>query len=103
MMSKRRLEPDIRRDEILSAGLFCAEKYGWTRFTRIQVAECAKCAESLVSAYFGTMVKFRRDIMREAIRSERLKIIAQGLIAEDRHARKANPDLKRRALENLAL
>ena len=98
---KRRLDPKDRRDEILQAALNVAEKVGCKQLTRIQVAQKARCAESLVSSYFGTMAQFKRTIMRAAIRTERLKIIAYGIVEKDKHALKASADLKQRALSSL--
>lgn len=102
-MTKRRLEPQIRRDEILRAGIKAAEKHGFNNFTREQVSSVAGCAESLISAYFGTMTKFRRTVMRHAVNNENLNVIAQGLVINDKHALKADPDLKKRALGSLGL
>lgn len=98
---KRRLDPKDRRAEILQAALDVAEKVGCKQLTRIQVAQKARCAESLVSSYFGTMIQFKRIVMRAAIKNERLKIIAYGIVEKDKHALKASPDLKQRALSSL--
>ena len=102
-MSSKRMKPGDRREIILRAAITVASDVGYARFTRAQVAGEAQCAESLVSAYFGTMVKFRRCVMRAAVRTEHLNIIAQGLIAKDKHATSASPDLKQRALSALSI
>ncbi len=70
--------------------------------TREAVAREAQCTDGLVSRYFGTMLAFRRTIMRHAIKVDNLPIIAQGLAAGDKCAIKASPDLKARALNTLA-
>lgn len=102
-MSIKRLHPDDRKEQILSAALKVAERPGgWTKLTRDAVAKEANCAEGLPSKYFGTMVDFRRAVMRAAIRAERLGVIAQGLAAGDKCAKKADPDLRARALQSLA-
>jgi DNA-binding transcriptional regulator YbjK len=98
---KRRLDPTIRRNEILQAALSVAERVGCKQLTRIQVAQKARCAESLISSYFGTMTQFRRTIMRAAVKTKNLKIIAYGLVEKDNHALKASPDLKKRALSSI--
>lgn len=97
-----RLKPTDRKKQILDAALDLAERRGYSTITRDSIATAAGCAPGLVSAYFGTMINFRRDIMRAAIREERLPIIAQGLAAKDPHARKAPDPLKQAALETLA-
>ena len=75
---------------------------GWAKLTRDAVAKEAGCAEGLPSKYFGTMISFRRSIMRAAIGTENLAVIAQGLAAGDKCAQKADEGLKRKALETLA-
>ena len=102
-MTKKRLQPDDRKQQILDAAIKVAGRPGgWGKLTRDAVAREVQCAEGLVSKYFGTMVSFRRSIMRAAIVAENLHIIAQGLAAGDASAKKADPDLKTRALQTLA-
>ena len=102
-MTKKRLQPDDRKEQILNAAIkVAARPGGWGKLTRDAVAREAQCAEGLVSKYFGTMVAFRRSIMRAAIVAENLAVVAQGLAAGDASAKKADPDLKARALQTLA-
>lgn len=97
-----RLKPDDRKLQILKAALVVtSEPGGWAGLTRKAVADQAGCAEALVSKYFGTMTDFRRTIMRAAIHHKILAIVAQGLAAGDTHAKKADNDLKTKALETL--
>lgn len=99
----KRLHPDDRNEQILTAALKVAGRPGgWAKLTRDAVAKEAGCAEGLPSKYFGTMVAFRRAIMRAAIREWNLSVIAQGLAAGDEVALKAEEDLKRKALNTLA-
>ena len=102
-MTKKRLQPDDRKQQILTAAIKVAGRPGgWSKLTRDAVAREAGCAEGLPSKYFGTMISFRRSIMREAIRLAALPVIAQGLAAGDKCAQKADESLKRKALETLA-
>ena len=102
-MTKKRMQPDDRKQQILTAAIrVAAQPGGWAKLTRDAVAKEADCAEGLPSKYFGTMISFRRAIMREAIRSAALPVIAQGLAAGDKCAQKADEGLKRKALETLA-
>ena len=102
-MTKKRLQPDDRKQQILTAAIrVAARPGGWAKLTRDAVAREAGCAEGLPSKYFGTMISFRRSIMREAIRLAALPVIAQGLAAGDKCAQKADESLKRKALETLA-
>lgn len=100
---RTRNEPEVRKAEILAAALRVAERRGgWRDLTRGRVALEARCSDGLVSRYFGTMVNFRRAIMREAIRVNNAAIVAQGIGADDRTARKAPQELKAQALALLA-
>ena len=102
MKKNRRLLPKDRREEILTAALNVAENVGYRQITREQVAINAGCAESLISSYFGTMEKFRRTIMRAAVKNEHLHIIAQGLVVGDNHAKKADQALRAKAMASMA-
>ena len=102
-MNKKRLLPDDRKQQILNAAIKVAGRPGgWAKLTRDAVAKEAGCAEGLPSKYFGTMITFRRAIMRAAIVAEELGVIAQGLAAGDKCAQKAAPELKAAALNTLA-
>ena len=102
-MTKRRMPPNDRKYEILTAALAVAARPGgWSKLTRDAVAREAQCADGLVSKYFGTMRAMRRTIMRSAVLTENLPIVAQGLAHGDAHAQKADPELKARALNTLA-
>ena len=101
-MSNKRLEPKARKRQILAAALITVgAPGGWSNLTRERVGRQAGCADSLISSYFGTMSTFRRTIMRAAIVDENLSVIAQGLAAGDKYARKAPDDLKQQALASL--
>lgn len=102
-MTKKRLLPDDRKLEILNAAMKVAGRPGgWSKLTREAVAREAQCADGLVSKYFGTMLTFRRTIMRAAIVRADLSVIAQGIAAGNKYAQKADADLKARALATLA-
>ena len=101
-MTKKRLHPDDRKQEILNAAIKVAGRPGgWGKMTRDAVAREAGCAEGLVSKYFGTMIAFRRSIMRAAIQARNLAVVAQGLAAGDTNAQKAPPELKAAAVKTL--
>ena len=101
-MTKKRLHPDDRKQQILNAAIKVAGRPGgWGKLTRDAVAREAGCAEGLVSKYFGTMIAFRRSIMRAAIQARNLAVVAQGLAAGDTNAQKAPPELKAAAVETL--
>jgi len=98
----RRQEPDDRRESILAAAIALSEKVGYMNILREDVAASAGVAPSLVSKYFGSIPKLKRDIMRAAVQQEVLSIVAQGVATCDPHALKASDDLKRRAAAALS-
>jgi len=102
MKPQIKLEARQRVAQILAAALELAPKVGYQKLTRDAVAKRLGVAPSLVPAHMGTMAEFRRQIMREAVRVGSLPVIAQGLVARDRHALKASPELRARALQYLA-
>ena len=101
-MSKK-LPAEDRKRQILSAAVrVAARPGGWASMTRIAVANEAGLSEAMVSIHFGTMLNFRRSVMREAIRLSQLSIVAQGLASGDKCAQKADMALKQKALASLA-
>lgn len=101
IMKQTKMEARERLAQILAAALKMASRDGYTRITREGVARAAHVSEGLVTYHMGTMPELRRAIMREAVRTECLPVIAQGVAARDRHALKASPSLQRKALESL--
>lgn len=97
-----KLDARVRRAQILAAALEISVKTGYGRVTRDQIAKALGVASSLIPYHVGTVSAMRRDIMREAVRVECLPVIAQGIAANDRHALKAPPELRARALQSLA-
>lgn len=88
-------------DEILAVALKLAQQAGYKGVTRERVAAAAGISPALVSVRLGTMIEFRRKLMRFAIRRACLPVIAQGLAARDPHARRAPDELKQLALATL--
>ncbi len=75
------------------------KKNGYHKITRDQIAIASGVSVGLVTFYFGTMTKLRRDIMRVALKQPIPLIIAQGLANRDIHAKKASNGLKRQAIK----
>lgn len=96
-----KLEARQRIAQILAAALELAPKVGYQKLTREAVAQRLGIPPSLIPYHMGTMAEFRRQVMREAVRVECLPVIAQGIAASDRHALKASPELRARALQSL--
>jgi AcrR family transcriptional regulator len=94
---KNRVDPELRKQQILNASVELARHSGYDKITREEIA--AKCGVSvgLVSRYLGTMPKLRRAILRAGVQNEVLEIVAQGLVNGESYAKNAPPDLKRKA------
>ena len=103
MKHDTRLKPAVRRDQILTTALSLAESSHYLQLTRDKIARALGLSGPAVQYHFGTMAKLRSEIMRAAVKREYLPVIAQGLMARDRQAAKADPDLKTRALESVAV
>ena len=89
------------RTHILKACLALSERQGYRNITRDQIATKADVTPSLVSYHLGTMEAMRRCVMREAIRTENLAVLAQGIAIKDRHALKAPAEMQTAAIESL--
>lgn len=78
-MRYKRLNPKVRKKEILAAGVKLAEAGGYATLTRQQVAREAGTSPPLITRYFSTMEGMRAAIMQEAVRLPALRTVAQGL------------------------
>lgn len=96
---KRNNDTAVRKNSILAAALKVAEASHYKYMTRKDVAEEAGVSGTLVQHYFGTMPQLRRDVMRKAVRDGVLIVIAQGLVAGDKHAQAAQEVHKAAALD----
>lgn len=102
-MSHKRLEDRERKQQILAAALtLAANPGGLNALRRNTVAAAAGCSDGLVSMHFGTMSNFRRAVVREAVRTQNLPVIAQALAAGDTAALKAPDNLKAEAIASLS-
>lgn len=90
-----------RRVQILDAAVALAEETDYRELTKRGVAERAGVSPSLVLAHFNTMTQMRRAVLRHAISKGVIKVIGQGLAAQDSHAMKAPEELRRRAVEQM--
>lgn len=101
MNKKRAADPELRKDHILDVALSLAESLGYSKMTVVQVAEAAGITHGTVLRYFGTVAQLRNDVMRKAVKTNNLKVIAQGLCVGDRQAKKADAAVQQEALKCL--
>jgi AcrR family transcriptional regulator len=101
-MKAKRLDPTKRKEDILAVAVKCAESIGVANLRRDDIADHAGVARGLVSRYFNTMPQLRRAVMRYAVHTENLSIIAQGIAMRDPEALKVSPELRDRAIGTLS-
>lgn len=95
----KRTNPAVRTEQLLQAALELAQVRGWAKMTRECIAMAANVSPALVSARLGTMTELRRSVMRAAVKQRVACVVAEGLVAGDRHARAADVELKKAAAE----
>lgn len=100
-MMQKRMKPKDRKAEILTAAVVAAQALGFTRFRLVDVAAQANCSTALVILYWSTMEQIRRAVMREAIRTEALPVLAVGIAIDDPRCRKLPTELAQRAIASL--
>ena len=89
--------------KILNKAIVMAGEVGFTRLTRDGVAKAAGVADGMINKCFGTVEGLRKAVITEAVRTENLAVIAQGLAFGYEEARRAPARLKDRALAYLRL
>lgn len=99
-MSKK-MKPKDRKMQILEAALHVAERDGYLKMQRSDIALKAGVTDSLVTTYFKTMTNVRRLVMRHAVKNLHYNIIAQGIANKDAHALKASDEIKLAAIKSL--
>lgn len=90
----KRLNPKVRKTQVLNAAMTVAVRDTYHAMKRHDVAKAAGCAEGTVNRYFGTMSQLRRAVMRKAVIERCHAVVAQGLMMSDNQAMKASPELR---------
>lgn len=98
---KRRKKPDVRKGEIIEAGLKLAEEIGVMNINRTNVGKRADVAAPTISYHFGTADQMRRAVMRHALKVKNLKVLADVIVAKDAFAEKIPSAVKAEALGHL--
>ena len=98
MSKQKRYKPEIRKALVITAALGLAERGHFLQLTRAAIAQAAGVTGSAIQYHFHTMDQLRGDVMRAAIKQERLAVIAQGLTCGDDRAGRVSPELRARAL-----
>jgi len=95
-----RLEPEVRKEQIIQSALAVTKSIGIQRITRKAIARHAEVAEGLVSHYYNTMIQLRRDVARRAMRDKDPAILAM-LLGDPKLKRKLSPEHKEIAIRHL--
>ncbi len=91
-----------RNRTVLEAAIALATQHGMGAVTRPRVARESGVATGTVSNAYGSMEGLRDAVMAAAVEREILPVIAQGLAERYAAAVSAPPDLKTRALAQIA-
>lgn len=87
-----------RKAAILAAAVEEAKDQGYQWITRDAVAKRAGVGAGSVNVAFGRMVELKRAVLREAVASRIVVIVAQGLADQHPIAKDAPSDLKQEAV-----
>ena len=103
-MTRRRLEPNERRKQILDGFIEIAETEGYRSVTREQGADHLGVSPALVTRYFDdNMVKLRAAALEYAGYFGKYKILAQALLLKDPLAADLPEQIKKLAIESIEL
>lgn len=81
------MKHETRQEHILKAAVLVAERRGYFRITRPQVATEAKVSEGLVQHHFRNQKILQEAVLTEAIRTENLQIVGQAAILRENKER----------------
>lgn len=101
-MKYTRLNPAVRKGEILAAAVRLSEAESYLGLTRKQLAKAAGTSPPLITRYFSNMDKLREAIMVEAVRLPALPVVAQGLANGCPIAKAAPPHVRADALASIS-
>lgn len=96
----KRTDPHDRQQQILTMALRMAVTHGYTNVTREELAHRCAISPALISHYFGTMTTLRRAMIGEAIRTENLVVLLQGIAAKDKRACGISGELRARVMQH---
>lgn len=89
-----KLDPKVRTEQLLDVALSLAATEGFGTLTRDGIARAAGVSGGLVTQRLGTMEQMRRSVMRRAVAQRVVRVVAEGLVAGDKHAQRADDALR---------
>lgn len=78
-MTRIRLQPDDRKQQLMEAALVLANKYGIKALTRVAIAAETGTTDGLVNRYFGNRAKMRAEVIAEAVKRKHVRTVAWAL------------------------
>ncbi len=89
----------IKKIDLLEVAIKLAEAEGYSNVKRDEIARVAGVAMGTVNYHLGTMSKIKKSIVKHAIKTENLTIMAQAIIAKDPMSSKISDDLRSQAIQ----
>jgi AcrR family transcriptional regulator len=79
-----RMQAELRKKQIINAGIIAAEKGNYATVSRPEVAEIANCSVALITHYFPTVLELRKAVLKEAVAQCNETVILQAMINRDK-------------------
>ena len=103
MSNKKRYAPDVRKQQIVEAGVALAERDGLSAITRDGVAREVGISGAAVQYHFGTVKQLQRAVKRAAVAAQSMRVIAQLIAAGDPAVEGLDAEVRAAAIEGLRL
>lgn len=100
MTKHTRQKAEVRKEAIIEEALRLSADTHYAQVQRKDIAAGLGVSPQALTHHFGTMNQLKRAVMRAAVAQENLQVIAQGIVSQDEHAKKAPEALQQRALDS---
>ena len=101
-MPGRKLYHHTRKRQILDGAMLAAHTKDYRQITQKDIAALAGVSTGLITFHFDNMDGLRNKLMEYAVETSDLKIVAQGIVAQDPIALGASDTLRANALATLS-
>lgn len=101
-MKPRRLNSDVRKEQIVDAALAIARDFGFSCMIRDNIANKLGVSSPLIQHHFGTMKQLRRAVVRKAIQDKCLPVLAQLIALRDPLVADLDSTVREQAIRSLA-
>jgi|SRR5690606_5627829 len=100
-MTRQRLDPEIRKQQILDAAINISIQKGYRQLTRQAVANKLCCAGALINHYYGDIDSLRDIVLKTAIEKEIMPILAENYGTRGKETSNLSPALKEKVINYL--